>query len=148
MTSLSVLQSSWLYLYHLYQLWPLEKETGHCERENISNLVKLAVMTLFFALGFKSFLWRFGSFMYSYLLFTFPNKGFKSLSWRFKSLALLNSLEFGFESICWGFKSFGFFLQNFHFFTYRFESMSSRFKYLEYSDPYLENSDPLTNFIL
>ena len=31
MTSLSVLQSSWLYLYHFYQLYPLEKETNRCE---------------------------------------------------------------------------------------------------------------------
>ena len=31
MTSLCVLQSSWLYLYHLYQLWLLEKETSCCE---------------------------------------------------------------------------------------------------------------------
>ena len=31
MTFLSVLQSSWLYLYHLYQLYPLGKETSRCE---------------------------------------------------------------------------------------------------------------------
>ena len=41
MTSLSVLQSSWLYLYHLYQLWSLGKETNRCEWV---NLRKLAVM--------------------------------------------------------------------------------------------------------
>ena len=31
MTSLVVLQSFWLYLYHLYQLYPLGKETSRCE---------------------------------------------------------------------------------------------------------------------
>ena len=37
-----------LYLYHLYQIWPLEKETSCCEGEDFSNLVKLVVVTSFF----------------------------------------------------------------------------------------------------
>ena len=38
MTFISVLQSSWLYLYHLYQLWSLEKETSCCEWVNLRKL--------------------------------------------------------------------------------------------------------------
>ena len=39
MTSISVLQSSWLYLYHLYQLYPLGKETSRCEWVKMRKIV-------------------------------------------------------------------------------------------------------------
>ena len=124
MTSISVLQSFLLYLYHLYQIWPLEKETGHCERKNISNLVKLAVMTDFLALGFESFLRRFRCSMYSWLFFTFLDERFGSLSWRFESLSFLNSLNLDSNPFVEDSDPLVFFFQNLHFFTNKFESMS------------------------
>ena len=38
MTSISVLQNFLLYLYHIYQLYPLEKETSRCEWVNLRKL--------------------------------------------------------------------------------------------------------------
>ena len=116
MTSLSVLQSSLLYLYHLYQLWLLEKETSN--------------YTPFLTLGFESICRGFGSSMFSWLFFTFPDEGFRSLPWRFTSLSFLNFLECGFKFICRRFGSLSLFLQNLHF-------------SLMDSNPYLMDSNPL-----
>ena len=53
MTSISVLQSSWLYLYHLYQLYPLGKETSRCE---LVKMRKIAVMHEFWTWDLNPYL--------------------------------------------------------------------------------------------
>ena len=50
MTSMSVLQSSLLYLYLQHQIWLLEKKTSHCEREDFLNPMKLTVLTCCFCI--------------------------------------------------------------------------------------------------
>ena len=70
MTSLSVLQSSWLYLYHLYQLYPLGKETSRCEWVKMR---KIAVMHEFWTWDSNPYLINLNHYLLESIFLTFWN---------------------------------------------------------------------------
>ena len=70
MTSLFFLQSSWLYLYHLYQLYLFEKETSHCEWVKMR---KLAVMHEFWTWDSNPYLNDSNRYLFRFIFLTFWN---------------------------------------------------------------------------
>ena len=70
MTSISVLQSSLLYLYHLYQIWLWKKETSRCEWVKMR---KIAVMHEFWTWDSNPYLCDLNRYLLGSIFLTFWN---------------------------------------------------------------------------
>ena len=70
MTFISVLQSSWLYLYHLYQLYLLEKKTSRCEWVKMR---KITVIHKFWTWDSNLYLSNSNHYLLGFIFLTFWN---------------------------------------------------------------------------